>query len=362
MDNISDPSIRFDQEGVCNYYHDYFILIPDVVEDSMLAKKELNKILGTIRENGKRKKYDCVIGLSGGLDSTFLALKAKEWGLRPLAVHFDNGWDSELAVNNIANVISRLEIDLHTHVFDWQQFRDIQLAHIKANVVDIEGIADVAIHSVLLTLATRYKLTHILSGYNYVTEAIHPPAWVFKDYYNIRDIHRRYGKVKIKGFPYFSNYRDRLMSKVIGIRYHQLLDYIPYNKKEVKEIVKRKLDWKDYGGKHCESVFTRFYQGYILPKKFGIDKRKAHLSSLICSGQITREEALEELAKPIYNEQLVNEDKNFVLKKLGYSLSSFEEYIMQPGNNHDLFDTYDKFASRNRVLHLIKKYIKSSSR
>lgn len=355
MDNIADPDIRFDDQGVCNYYHDYFKNLPALVADPALAGRELETLLDTLRKEGKGKEYDCIIGLSGGVDSTYVALRVKEWGLRPLAVHFDNGWNSELAVKNIENIVTRLGFDLYTHVFDWQEFRDLQLAHFRANVVDIEGITDVAIHSVLVSLATRHKVSHILSGYNYVTESILPRAWVFKDYYNIMDIHRRFGHGKVTLFPYFSSLSDRIRSKFVGIRSHHILNYIQYDKKKAKERIKDELHWVDYGGKHYESVFTRFYQGHILPNKFGIDKRKAHLSNLICSGQLTREEALAELEMPIYSPQQLVIDKEFVLKKLGFTEAEFEAYLMASPVSHLEFDTHDKHAGRNRLVNRVKK-------
>jgi N-acetyl sugar amidotransferase len=355
MDNITDPGIYFDTDGISNYYHDYFRHLPAIVKDPALAEAGLEKILERVKREGKGKDYDCIIGVSGGVDSTYVALKVKEWGLRPLAVHFDNGWNSELAVKNIENIVTRLGFDLYTHVFDWQQFRDLQLSHIKAHVVDIEGITDVAIHSVLVSLATRNKVKHILSGYNYVTESILPSAWVFKDYYNIMDIHRKYGTVPVTLFPYFSSFKERVRAKFLRLQYHHILNYIQYDKQEAKEEIKKQLGWVDYGGKHYESVFTRFYQGYILPNKFGIDKRKAHLSNLICSGQLSKAEALKELEEPVYNPSQLLIDKEFVLKKLGYSEEEFAVYLQAPPVSHQQFDTHDKHAGRNKLMNRIRK-------
>lgn len=355
MDNIADPGIHFDADGICHYYHDYFRHLPAIVKDPTLAAAGLEKILGRVKKDGNRKEYDCIIGVSGGVDSTYVALKVKEWGLRPLAVHFDNGWNSELAVKNIENIVTRLGFDLYTHVFDWQQFRDLQLSHFKAHVVDIEGITDVAIHSVLVSLATRHKVKHILSGYNYVTESILPSAWVFKDYHNIMDIHRRYGTMPVTLFPYFSSLKERVRAKFLRLEYHHILNYISYNKQQAKEEIKKQLGWVDYGGKHYESVFTRFYQGYILPNKFGIDKRKAHLSNLICSGQLSKAAALQELEEPIYNPSQLIIDKEFVLKKLGFTEAAFETYLLAPPASHQQFDTHDKHAGRNKLLSSIRK-------
>jgi N-acetyl sugar amidotransferase len=358
MDNIADPGISFDEEGVCNYYHQYFRNLPKAISDLYFAEKELEKIINKIRKEGAKKDYDCIIGLSGGVDSTYVALKVKEWGLRPLAVHFDNGWNSELAVKNIENIVTRLNFDLYTHVFDWQQFRDLQLSHFKAHVVDIEGITDTAIYSVLASLASKYRVKTILNGYNYVTESILPSAWVFKDYYNIMDIHKHYGNLKITLFPYFSSFSDRIITRFLNIKSYHILNYIQYNKQQAKEQIKQKLCWVDYGGKHYESVFTRFYQGYILPNKFGIDKRKAHLSTLICSNQITREQALQELQQPIYNSQQLIIDKEFTLKKLGFTNEEFDAYLLHPSVSHLEFDTTEKHLRRNKIMAHIKKIFK----
>ena len=192
MDNIADPDIRFDENGVCNYYHHYFNELPKEVADPAYAAKELENIQKKIQSNSKGKSYDCIIGVSGGVDSTYVALKVKELGFRPLVVHFDNGWNSEIAVKNIENIVQSLDYDLYTHVFDWEEFKDLQLASFKANVVDIEAITDVAIQGVLLMLAAKFKIRYIVSGYNYKTECILPKSWHYKDYFNIIDIHKKF--------------------------------------------------------------------------------------------------------------------------------------------------------------------------
>ncbi|MCS6955922.1 MAG: N-acetyl sugar amidotransferase, partial [Candidatus Calescibacterium sp.] len=191
MDNIADPNIRFDSKGICNYYHEYFSEMPEEVKDKTFAKSQLEKIVNKILM--QKGNYNCILGVSGGVDSTYLALKAKELGLKPLLVHFDNGWNSELSVKNIENIVNNLGFDLYTHVFNWEQFRDIQLAHFRANVIDIEAITDVAIAGTLTYIAQKYKIKFVLSGNNYVTEKILPKAWIFKDYFNIIDIHNKYG-------------------------------------------------------------------------------------------------------------------------------------------------------------------------
>lgn len=358
MDNIADPNIRFDKDGVCNYYHQYFQSMPKAVADPTFAAIEMARTVEKIKASGKNKSYDCLIGVSGGVDSTYVALKVKELGFRPLVVHFDNGWNSEIAVKNIENIVQMLDFDLYTHVFDWEEFKDLQLAFFRANVLDIEAITDVAIMGVLLMLCAKYKIGYIISGYNYKTESILPKAWHYKDYFNIVDIHKKFGKNKITLFPFYDNLLNKLRLKISPVEIFNMLDYINYDKQEVKKEIAEKVRWRDYGGKHYESVFTRFYQGYILPMKFGIDKRKAHLTNLICCGQLTREQAIAELEKPIYDTFQLKEDYDFVLKKLDFTEAEFQAYLKNPGVSHFEFETEEKYWEKNRLKSGIKKVLK----
>lgn len=350
MDNIADPAITFDEKGICNYYYDYFEKEKKHVRKGKEGQLVYDQKIKTIKEAGKGKQYDCILGLSGGVDSSYLAYLAKKEGLRPLVVHFDNGWNSELAVKNIENIVSILGFDLYTYVINWEEFRDLQLAYLKASVIDIEVITDHAIVATLYKLSAKHKINYSLSGYNIVTEAILPEPWVFKkqDAVNIKSIHKQYGTVPLKTFPFFDSFKKRYYSLALKIESVPLLNYVDYNKDAVKKILIEELNWKDYGGKHYESVWTRFYQGYILPEKFKVDKRKAHLSTLICSGQITKEQAIEELKQPIYDAEQLEIDKEFVLKKLGLSLAEFERIMLLPQQQHTDFDTelhsyFDKY-------------------
>lgn len=320
MDTIANPDITFDNKGVSNYYYEFKIAKEQNVFNGEQGEQKLAEIIDHIKSKGKNKKYDCITGVSGGVDSSYVALKAKELGLRPLIVHFDNGWNSETANQNIQNIIEKTGFDLYTLVVDWNEFRDLQRAYFKANVVDIEALTDHAIICTLYKLAKDHNIKHILSGTNIVTEQVLPRHWIWNklDGINISDIHKEFGKVKLKTYPTYSAWQLELLKKRNGIRTIPLLDYMNYNKQKTKNEIKEKLGWKDYGGKHFESVFTRFYQGYILPVKFGIDKRKAHLSTLIFDGQITKEDAFQELQKPVYDERLMAEDFSFVRKKLGF--------------------------------------------
>ena len=323
MDNIGDPNIRFDENGVCNYYHEYFKNLPKEVADPEYARKKLSQLQQRIEDLGKGKTYDSIVGVSGGVDSSYIALKVKEMGLRPLVVHFDNGWNSEIAVKNIENIVQKLGYDLYTHVFEWEEFKDIQLAFFKANVIDIEAITDIAIQGVLAMLAAKFRIRFVISGHNYKTESVLPKAWIYKDYFNLIDIHKKYGTRPISLFPYYDSFIHKVKLKLSPAETVFLLNLLDYDKKKAKQEIIDKLEWRDYGGKHYESVFTRFYQGYILPKKFGIDKRKAHLTNLICSGQITREAAVKELEAPIYDSDQLRADYDFALKKTGLFGTSF---------------------------------------
>lgn len=361
MDNIADPDIRFDEQGVCNYYHEYKKAEQRDVLTGDAGKVKVAELAARIKAAGKGKPYDCLIGLSGGVDSTYVAYLVKQLGLRPLAVHLDNGWNSELAVKNIENIVTRLGIDLYTLVVNWEEFRDIQLSYLKASVVDIEVVSDHAIFATMYKLAKEKGIGYVISGGNIVTEFIMPPSWLYHkmDFANLADIHNRYGSVKLKTYPTFDFKKYVYYTGMLKLTPISLLNYVPYNKQEVKEIIKKELDWRDYGGKHYESVFTKFYQAYILPEKFKIDKRKAHLSTLICSGQMTREEALKELELPIYDPQELKQDKEFVLKKLGLSEAEFDAIMKLPPRPHSDFKSDLKLKARYmRLLEKTKKYRK----
>jgi N-acetyl sugar amidotransferase len=339
MDNIADPDIRFDKEGICNYYYAYQEAASEGVLTGDAGKLKLESLVDRIKSDGKGKRYDCLIGLSGGVDSTYVAWLAKQHGLRPLAIHLDNGWDSELAVKNVENIITRCGFDLFSLVIDWEEFRDIQLAYLRASVVDIEVVSDHAIFASMYKLAREHKTGYILSGTNIVTEFIMPPSWLYNkmDFTNLKDIQSQYGKKKLKTYPSFDFRKYVYYSAILQLNPVSILNYVPYNKKEVKETITRELGWRDYGGKHYESQFTKFYQAYILPEKFHIDKRKAHLSTLICSGQITKEEALEELGKPLYDPVQLRSDKEYVLKKFGLNADEFEKIMHLPVRKHSEF-------------------------
>jgi N-acetyl sugar amidotransferase len=334
MDNIADIDITFDEKGICNYYYEYLKAENEQVKKGAEGAIKFNNIIAQIKEDGKGKEYDCILGVSGGVDSTYLAHIAAQQGLRVLCVHFDNGWNSELAVTNIENIVSKCGFQLFTYVIDWNEFKDIQRSYFKANVIDIEAVTDIAIFSALDMLCKKFNIKHIIDGRNVVTEVTLPPSWICKNSSNLRDIQKKFGTIPLKSYPLMSPIRRRIVARTKPFQSWPILNYIPYDKKEAKKTIVEKLAWRDYGGKHYESVFTRFYQGYILPTKFKVDKRKAHLSNIIFSGQITKQEALEELKQPIYPIELFETDYEFAIKKLDFSNAQFQEYLQAPAVPH----------------------------
>jgi N-acetyl sugar amidotransferase len=337
--DTSDPDITFNEKGVCNHCIQHDITASLLVPDSETAKIELDKLVLKIKEVGKGKQYDCIIGLSGGVDSTYVALLIKRLGLRPLAVHLDNGWNSELAVKNIENIVNKLGIDLYTIVIDWAEFKDLQIAYLKAGVVDLEALSDQAIFSTMFKLAKKNNIRYVIGGTNVVTESIMPKTWYYSakdDLINLLDIYKKFGSGrKLKTYPKFSFLRGQFLGQTMKLEWISILNLVPYIKREIKLEIMEQLGWRDYGGKHHESVITKFYQCYILPKKFGIDKRRAHLSNLVCSSQITREEALIEMALPLYkDENELNSDIEYFQKKLSLTQDEFDAIMNGPARSH----------------------------
>jgi N-acetyl sugar amidotransferase len=347
--NSSDSTVfNLDKDGVCNYCN-YYASANANLGNADDKKRYIENKVSQMKAAGKGKSYDCILGVSGGTDSSYMAYWAKEQGLRPLVAHFDNGWNSELAAKNIENICKKLDFELQTIVINWPEFKALQLAYLKAGVIDIEALTDHAIYATITRIARDHKIKYTLSGFNYATEAVMPKGWVFDkgDWENIKDIYAQHGSgIPIKTFPHVSFWKKLYYHWFLKLETIQVLNYIPYSKQMAKEIITKELDWKDYGGKHFESVFTKFYQIYILPTKFGVDKRKAHLSNLICSGQLTRELALQELALPLYNDSDMIADKEYVLKKLGLSESEFDMFMKEKPRSHTEFRTEEKMWAR----------------
>lgn len=354
MDSFNDPDIKFDENGICNHCSQFDVAFNKFPKGSE-KKLALESMIDKIKKNGLNKKYDCLLGVSGGVDSSYLAYLCKLYDLRPLIIHFDNGWNSELAANNIQHILSKLQFDFQTHVINWEEFKDLQLSYFKAGVVDLEFPTDHAIIASMFHIAKQHRIKYVLSGHNIVTEGTYlPKSWVHSklDYINLKDIHSKYGKLKLNTYPYLSFLKKLYYNFIVKFEYVQLLNYVDYNKEVIKKKLVEELSWRDYGGKHFESIFTRFYQGYILPNKFQIDKRRFHYSCLIQSKQITKEDAIQALKKPIYNPEMLITDKEFVLKKLDFTNESFENYMKSPIKKHSDFKTEDKLW--NRYFKLIK--------
>lgn len=346
--DTTDVDIVFDEKGVCNHCKNAKEKLDTITfENNQFRDLALEKIVNKIKAKGRNKKYDCVIGLSGGVDSSYLAYKVKEMRLRPLAVHLDNGWNSELAVKNIETIVNKLEIDLYTHVIDWEEFRELQSAFLKAGVVDLEMLSDNAIVVSIYRVMKKYKINTFLIGSNLASESIMPSSWLYQPKYdslNIKTIYKKFGnRMKLKTFPLLSMYEY--------IRYHYfkahnsvaLLDYMDYNKAEVLDFLQRELGYKPYPGKHYESMITRFYQAYILPTKYNIDKRKAHFSSLIASEQISRAEAINELKKSLFTSDLEKENEiDFFCKKMRISREEFDGIIKSDRVEHHFYSSYQK--------------------
>ena len=352
--DTSDPNIVFDELGVCSHCQSYDRTARDVVENagSTERRRELEALVTRIKKKGEGRSYDCLIGISGGVDSTYVALQVKRLGLRPLAVHFDSGWNSELAVNNIENIVNRLDIHLQTFVVDWEEMADLQLAFFRASLANCDIPTDHAFFAVLYRAAAENGIKTIISGGNFATESILPSSWGYhaSDLRHLRAVHASFGTRPLRNYPTLSFWKRYFWYHFVrGIEVVKLLDFMPYNKAEAKETIKNELGWRDYGGKHYESVFTRFFQAYYLPVKFGFDKRRAHLSSLIVSGQMTRQEALAELRNPTAPQELLLRDKEFIAKKLGITVNEFDALIAAPPRSYKdwpstewLFELKDK--------------------
>jgi N-acetyl sugar amidotransferase len=328
--DTSDPDIEFDVRGTCNHCRIYDDAVSACVHRGEDGRRRLDEAVRLIREEGRGKPYECIIGLSGGVDSTFTAYVVKKHGLRPLAVHLDNGWNSEVAVRNIENIVTKLGIDLHTVVLDWQEFRGLQLAFLHASTPDSEIPTDHAIVATLFIEASKRGIGWIVDGGNMVTELMIPPIWSHghADWKYIRAVNGQFGTGRLRTFPHYT-YFDSVVRipRIDRIRRLSILNYVDYDKPAAMEIMRRELQWEYYGGKHYESIYTRFYQGFILKEKFGFDKRRSHLSCLVNDGKITRQQALAELDKPAIEPAQLREDRAFVIKKLGLSDAEFDRIM-----------------------------------
>lgn len=350
------PGIRFDARGQCNYCNEYLKRAKSELFCHEGNKAALGRLADRIKRDGKGSEYDCLIGVSGGIDSSYAAYIAKNClGLRPLAVHLDNGWNSELAVSNIERLLRYLKIDLYTHVLDWHEFRALQIAFLRASIANAEIPTDQAILAVLFKTAHQKGIKYIITGDNITTEAILPRSWMYdaKDTRLIHAISQRFSPIRLRSYPTIGplQYLYYLLAK--GMKYVRILNYVPYSKTEAKRILSEECGWRGYEVKHGESVYTRFFQSYLLPTKFRIDKRMAHLSTLIMSGQLTRDEALLELATP---PSLEPEERMYALKKLGLSESECREILECPVR------TFKSYPNSNSVLSALSLLVSAIKR
>lgn len=358
MDAEGNSELILNEEGVCNYCQEYREKEAVRLLKSPEREEALSRIVAKIKRAGKGKKYDCLIGVSGGVDSTYTAYYVKKLGLRPLAVHFDNGWNSELAVHNIQKVLDNLDIDLDTYVINWNEFKDLQISFLKASTPDGEVPTDHAILATFYRIAAKYGIKYIISGNNFKTEGVMPRLWAYGhiDWKYIRSVHKIFGKQKLKTYPHFSLLKFLWSTFIKRIKMISVLNYMDYDKDEAMRVLLNELEWQYYGGKHYESNYTKFYQGIVLPQKFGIDKRKLHLSALILAGQLSRNDALDELKKPIYPIDKIEEDTEYVAKKFAINVEQLKDIIkVQPKTFMDYPTNYPWHLKLRKILNFLRK-------
>lgn len=359
--DTTDPKIAFDENGVCSHCREFDEITSKRWFPNDDGAKKIESIYEKMKKENAHKDYDCILGLSGGVDSSYLALKLYEAGIRPLVVHVDGGWNSELAVANIENIVKYCGWDLHTIVIDWTEMRDLQLAYLKSAIANQDVPQDHAFFASLYHFATKYGINYIISGGNIATESIFPSSWLWSamDADNLKAIHKKFGTQKLKNYKTIGFYElyfyYPFIKKMKTIR---PLNFMSYIKDDALEELKAKVGYKEYARKHGESIFTKFFQNYWLPMKFGFDKRKPHLSSLIVSGQITRDEALKELEKPLYDAKELQEDKEYIAKKLGVDNEEFEQILKIPSHYYsDFVNMEKKYKRMKKIQKTVSKFL-----
>lgn len=333
--DTTDPEIYIDETG-CTYCKRYKETIPLLPKFQENHQELLGNLIDKIKSTGKKSDYDCLIGVSGGVDSSYVAYYVKEvLGLRPLALHLDNGWNDELAVHNIEKILRKLDIDLWTEVLEWNEFRSLQMAFLKASVPDCEIPTDHTIVASLYHTAKKFNISYILVGNNLVTESIMPHTWSrgHSDWKYISGINKIYGEVPLNTFPHYTFLEGWWRSNYSSIHKERILSYIHFDKVKAAQLLQSRFGWTPYTGKHHESIYTKFYQAYWLPQKFGYDKRKGHLSALICAGQITRDEALEELKSLPLSQTEIGNLKEYVADKFEITVKKLDNLFMQPNKS-----------------------------
>lgn len=357
--DTTDTAIFFNEDGVCDHCIDFRDNVKPNWHTDELGKKEIDAIVAKIKADGEGRDFDCIMGMSGGADSSYLLhLAVKEMGLRPLVFHVDGGWNSELAVKNIQVMIDKLGLDLYTEVINWEEMKAFQKAFFKASVPHIDIPQDMAFIAVLYNFAEKYNIKYILNGGNISTECVrNPKEWIYfgSDMAQIRDIRKQFCDNPLNTFPFSSVLRHKFYLHYIkGIQVVKPLNSMPYIKDEAMQLLANEYGWVPYAQKHFESRFTRFYEGYWLPRKFGFDTRKVQYSSLIVTGQMTRDDALEKLKTPAIDEDTAKHDFEYVATKLGISVDELQGYMDAPNKSYkDYKNQESMFKMGAKVLKAI---------
>jgi N-acetyl sugar amidotransferase len=356
--DTTDSLISFDPLGVCDHCNTFKKVTLPSWHTGHNGQAQLSGLVETIKRHGEGKDFDCIIGMSGGIDSSYLTYLAKEkMGLRPLVFHVDAGWNSQEAVNNIEKLVDGLKLDLYTEVIDWEEMRDLQLAFFKSGVSHIDSPQDNAFFATMYKFAQQYKVKYILTGGNLSTECVRNPVeWMYyqSDARQIRDIHCQFGARPLVNYPLTSILWHKIyLPYVKGIRTVRPLDYGPYIKQDAMKLLIDKFGWQPYPQKHFESVFTRFYESYWLPKRFGYDVRRVQYSSLILTGQMTREDALEKLKQSPFDESTIAYDLEYVANKLRVSVDELNSYLVLPKR------TYRDYKSQRHIYEWGAKAMKA---
>lgn len=354
--DTTDSMITFDEHGVCDHCNGYHANIAPNWHTDERGWNDLQKDVEKIKEEGKGKDFDCIMGMSGGVDSSYLTWIAKEkLGLRPLVFHVDAGWNSQQAVNNIEKLVDQLDLDLYTHVVNWEEMKDLQLAFFKASVAHIDAPQDHSFFATMYNFASKYKIKYILTGANFSTECVkNPLEWHYhaSDLTQLLDIHKRFGTRPLKDFPQTNILKHKVYYQYFkGIKVVKPLNYLPFIKEEAIDMLVEKYGWQKYKQKHFESRFTKFYEAYWQPTKFGIDKRRVQFSSLILTGQMKREDAIKEMGKLAYDPETIDQDFEYIATKLGITADELRSYHELPNKSYkDYKNQYTTFRMGTKVL------------